>query len=119
MPPKMTVTETVTAELLPQLPPLRGAMADDGGGARGGVSGAVTDAVVDAGVTVEGAAPPLSLGEQMLALSTASRRRSASAITRHASQCAFEGSTSRHSADLCSRRSASCRTAKLSASAAA
>lgn len=71
MSPKMTVTETVTAELLPQLPPLRGAMADDGGGARGGVAGAVTDAVADASVVVEGAAPPMSLGEQMLALTTA------------------------------------------------
>lgn len=68
---KMTVTETVTAELLPQLPQLRGAMADDGGSARGVVSGAVTDAVVDVSVTVEGAAAPMSLGEQMLALSTA------------------------------------------------
>ena len=68
---KMTVTETVTAELLPQLPRLRGAMTDDGGGAAGGVSGAVTDAVVEVSVMVEGAAPPLSLGEQMLALSNA------------------------------------------------
>lgn len=73
MSPKMTVTETVTAELLPHLPPLRGAMPDDagGGGAGDRVAGAVTDAVVDADVIVEGAAPPLSLGEQMLALSTA------------------------------------------------
>ncbi len=68
---KVVLTETVTAELLPQLPPLRAAEPRGAGAAPGGVAGAITDAVAAVAVAVEAAAPGLSLGEQLTAVSTA------------------------------------------------
>lgn len=68
---KVVLTETVTAELLPQLPPLRAAEPGDGGGDRDRVAGAITDSVDQADVLAVATAGGLSLGEQMVALSTA------------------------------------------------
>ncbi|MBP8805009.1 MAG: RebB family R body protein [Kofleriaceae bacterium] len=68
---KMVFTETVTAELLPSLPPLRAAEPGDGVDRRDRVAAAITDAVDAVAVAVEASAPGLSLGEQMVALSTA------------------------------------------------
>lgn len=68
---KMVFTETVTAELLPSLPPLRAAEPAEPGDRRDRVAAALTDAVDALAVAVEAAAPSVSLGEQMVALSTA------------------------------------------------
>ena len=66
---KVTFTETVTAEVLPAMPPLRSA--SRGEPEPGAVSGAVTEAVADVGVQVIGVAPGMALGEQYTATATA------------------------------------------------
>lgn len=91
MPRKVVFTETVTAELLPSMPPLRSA--DPGEPERQAGFEAVAGAVAAVGVSVEGVAPSLSLGEQMVALSTALGHAAHNATAQQHSVVTLTGAT--------------------------